>query len=39
FPKCSGKHYAIKLREPIPEDPPILANVGKILISCLKNTI
>ncbi|HBL8464988.1 TPA: AraC family transcriptional regulator, partial [Listeria monocytogenes] len=26
-------------REPIPEDPPILANVGKILISCLKNTI
>ncbi|MBC2141296.1 helix-turn-helix transcriptional regulator [Listeria innocua] len=39
FPKCSGNHYAIKLREPIPEDPPILANVGKLLISCLKNTI
>ncbi|MGX7414258.1 AraC family transcriptional regulator, partial [Enterococcus caccae] len=28
-----------KLREPIPEDPPILVNVGKLLISRLKNTI
>ncbi|WYJ97005.1 hypothetical protein DOK67_0001308 [Enterococcus sp. DIV0212c] len=35
----SGNHYTIKLREPIPEDPPILVNVGKLLISRLKNTI
>ncbi|OEG15680.1 helix-turn-helix domain-containing protein [Enterococcus quebecensis] len=39
FPNCSGNHYTIKLREPIPEDPPILVNVGKLLISRLKNTI
>ncbi|TLG77300.1 helix-turn-helix domain-containing protein [Culicoidibacter larvae] len=39
FPNCSGKTYTIKLREPIPEDPPILVNVGKLLISRLKNTI
>lgn len=39
FQQCSGKSYTIKLREPIPEDPPILVNVGKLLISCLKNTI
>lgn len=39
FPKCSGNSYTIKLREPMPEDPPILINVGKLLISCLKNTI
>ncbi|WP_314067936.1 helix-turn-helix transcriptional regulator [uncultured Vagococcus sp.] len=39
FPNCSGNNYTIKLREPIPEDPPILVNVGKLLISCLKNTI
>ncbi|MGY3777866.1 helix-turn-helix domain-containing protein [Isobaculum melis] len=39
FPKCSGNSYTIKLREPIPEDPPILVNVGKLLISRLKNTI
>lgn len=39
FPKCSGNSYTIKLREPIPEDPPILVNVGKLLISSLKNTI
>ncbi|AHI55592.1 helix-turn-helix domain-containing protein [Listeria ivanovii] len=39
FPKCSGNSYTIKLREPIPEDPPILVNVGKLLISYLKNTI
>jgi AraC-like DNA-binding protein len=39
FPNCSGNHYTIKLREPIPEDPPILVNVGKLLISHLKNTI
>lgn len=39
FPKCSGNSFTIKLREPIPEDPPILVNVGKLLISRLKNTI
>lgn len=39
FPTCSGTSYTIKLREPIPEDPPILVNVGKLLISRLKNTI
>ncbi|WP_086313860.1 hypothetical protein A5821_001403 [Enterococcus sp. 7F3_DIV0205] len=39
FPNCSGNHYTIMLREPIPEDPPILVNVGKLLISRLKNTI
>ncbi|MEI5994316.1 helix-turn-helix domain-containing protein [Candidatus Enterococcus mansonii] len=39
FPACSGNHYTIKLREPIPEDPPILVNVGKLLISSIKNTI
>ncbi|MBC1489757.1 helix-turn-helix transcriptional regulator [Listeria sp. FSL L7-1485] len=39
FPKCSGNSYTIKLREPITEDPPILVNVGKLLISRLKNTI
>ncbi|MGG5369894.1 helix-turn-helix domain-containing protein [Enterococcus sp. AZ196] len=39
FPKCSGNSYTITLRKPIPEDPPILVNVGKLLISCLKNTI
>ena len=39
FPKCSGNSYTIKLREAIPEDPPILVNVGKLLISRLKNTI
>lgn len=36
FPSCSGKHYAIKLRPPIPEDPPILISVAKLLISSLK---
>ncbi|KOS61312.1 helix-turn-helix transcriptional regulator [Lysinibacillus agricola] len=39
FPKSSGNSYTIKLREAIPEDPPILVNVGKLLISRLKNTI
>lgn len=39
FPECSGNSYTIKLREPIPEDPPILVNVGKLLVSRLKNTI
>lgn len=39
FPKCSGSSYTVKLRDPIPEDPPILVNVGKLLISRLKNTI
>lgn len=39
FPTCSGNGYTIKLREPIPEDPPILVNVGKLLISSIKNTI
>lgn len=36
FPECSGNTYTIKLREPIPEDPPILVNVGKLLVSRLK---
>lgn len=36
FPESSGKSYTIKLREPIPEDPPILVNVGKLLVSRFK---
>lgn len=39
FPESSGNSYTIKLREPIPEDPPILVNVVKLLVSRLKNTI
>lgn len=39
FPDCSGKTYTITLRPPIPEDPPILVNLAKLLISSLKNTI
>lgn len=39
FPENSGNRFNIKLREPIPEDPPILVNVGKLLVSRLKNTI
>lgn len=36
FPESSGNSFTIKLREPISEDPPILINVGKLLVSCLK---
>ncbi|WP_242585299.1 MULTISPECIES: helix-turn-helix domain-containing protein [unclassified Enterococcus] len=39
FPECSGERYTVKLRPPIPEDPPILLSVAKLLISSLKNTI
>lgn len=36
FPECCGSDYKIKLRPPIPEDPPILTNVAKLVLSVLK---
>jgi AraC-like DNA-binding protein len=36
FPECSGSNYTIKLRPPIPEDPPILINVAKLLVSVFR---
>ncbi len=38
FPECNGAHYTIKLRQPIPEDPPILINAAKLLASVFKKT-
>lgn len=36
FPTCNGSHYTINLRPRISEDPPILINVAKLLVSVLK---
>lgn len=36
FPSDSNKHFAVSLREPLPEDPPILINLPKLLADSLK---
>lgn len=33
FPECSGKSFTIRLRPPLPEDPPILINLAKLLVT------
>lgn len=36
FPKDSQKTYNVTLRRPIPEDPPILINLTKLLVSTFR---
>lgn len=36
FPEDSKKEYTVRLRPPIPEDPPILINLAKLLVSSLR---
>lgn len=38
FPACSGNEYVVTLRPPLPEDPPILINLAKLLVSVLRKT-
>lgn len=36
FPADSNKQFVVSLREPLPEDPPILVNLPKLLADSLK---